>query len=41
MKSKMSKRKAESDSKREFNDQWENELLFIAGPSGKPVVHCV
>lgn len=37
MKSKMSKRKAESDSKREFNDQWENELLFIAGPSGKPL----
>ena len=33
----MSKRKAESDSKREFNDQWENELLFIAGPSGKPL----
>lgn len=33
----MSKRKAESDSKREFNEQWENEFLFIAGPSGKPL----
>lgn len=33
----MSKRKVESDSKREFNEQWENELLFIAGPSGKPL----
>ena len=32
----MSKRKAESDSLREFNEQWENEPLFIAGPSGKP-----
>ena len=22
---------------REFNVQWENELIFIAGPSGKPL----
>ena len=34
---KMSKRKAENDSKREFNKQWENDLLFIAGSSGKPL----
>ena len=34
---KMSKRKAENDSKREFNEQWENELLFIAGLSRKPL----
>ena len=33
----MSKRKAENNSKREFNDQLENELLFIATPSGKPL----
>ena len=33
----MNKRKAETDSKREFNEQWENELLFIAGPSRKPL----
>ena len=26
---------AEDDSRREFNGQWENELLLIAGPSGK------
>ena len=30
----MSKR---SDSKREYNEQLENELLFIAGASGNPV----
>ena len=32
----MSKRKAESE-KREFNEQWENDFLFIAGPTGKPL----
>ena len=37
MQKKMSKRKAENDSKRIFNEQWENELLFIACPSGKPL----
>ncbi|XP_068201631.1 zinc finger MYM-type protein 6-like [Palaemon carinicauda] len=31
----MCKRKAESDSKRQFNKLWENEFLFIASPSGK------
>ena len=34
---KMCERKAENDSKREYNEQWENELLFIARPSGKPL----
>jgi len=34
---KLNRRKAETDSKREFNEQWENELLFIAGPSRKPL----
>ena len=34
---KMSKRKAGSDSKRQFNKVWENEFLFIASPSGKPM----
>ncbi|XP_076311275.1 SCAN domain-containing protein 3-like [Tachypleus tridentatus] len=33
----MSKRKAESDNKRQFNELWENEFLFIASPSGKPM----
>jgi len=33
----MNKRKAETDNKREFNQQWENELLFIAGLSRKPL----
>ena len=33
---KMRKRKAENVSKCEFNEQLENELLFFAGPSGKP-----
>jgi len=33
----MNKRKVETDNKREFNEQWENELLFIAGPSRKPL----
>ena len=33
---KMKKNDAESDSKREFNEQWENEL-FIAVQSGKPL----
>ena len=33
----MSKRKAGSDSKRQFNEVWENEFLFIASPSGKPM----
>ena len=32
----MSKRKAGGDIKRKFNEQWENEFLFIASPSGKP-----
>ena len=32
----MSKRKAEGDIKREFDEQWENEFLFIVSPSGKP-----
>ena len=27
----------ENDSRREFNEQCENELLFIAGPSEKPL----
>ena len=36
------KRKAENGSKREFNEQWENELCIIAGPSGKPLcIVCV
>ena len=34
---KISKGKAENNSKREFIDQCENELLFIAGQSGKPL----
>ena len=29
------KRKCENDSMREFNEHWENELLFISDPSGK------
>ena len=33
----MSKRKAESECKREFNEEWENEFLFIASPAGKPL----
>jgi len=33
----MGKRKAGSDSKRQFNELWENECLFIATPSGKPM----
>ena len=33
----MSKRKAESDCKREFNEEWENDFLFIANPAGKPL----
>ena len=33
----MSKRKAGSDNKRQFNEVWENEFLFIASPSGKPM----
>ena len=33
----MSKRKAASESKRQFNELWENEFLFIASPSGKPM----
>ena len=33
----MSKRKAESEYKREFNEEWENEFLFIASPAGKPL----
>ncbi|XP_076346243.1 uncharacterized protein LOC143244793 isoform X2 [Tachypleus tridentatus] len=33
VKKNMSKRKAESDSKRQFNELWENEFLFIASPS--------
>ena len=32
-----SKRKAGSDSKRQFNEVWENEFLFIASPLGKPM----
>ena len=31
----MIKRSAEGDSKCEFNEQWETELLFIASSSGK------
>ena len=30
-------KKAENDSRREFNEQWQNELLFIAGPLEKPL----
>ena len=37
VKKNMSKRKAGSDSKRQFNEVWENELIFIASPSGKPM----
>ena len=33
---KMRKRKAETVSKCEFNDHWENKLLFIASRLGKP-----
>ena len=33
----MSKRKAGSDSKHQFNKLWENTFLFIASPSGKPM----
>ena len=33
----MSKRKAESDCKREFNEEWKNDFLFIANPAGKPL----
>ena len=33
----MSKRKAGSDSKHQFNEVWENEFLFIASPSEKPM----
>ena len=33
----MSKRKAESDCKHEFNEEWENDFLFIANPAGKPL----
>jgi len=33
----MGKRKAGSDSKRQSNELWENEFLFIATPSGKPM----
>jgi len=33
----MGKRKAGSDSKRQFSELWENEFLFIATPSGKPM----
>ena len=33
----MSKRKAKNDSIRELNEHWQNELLFINGPSGKPL----
>ena len=28
----MSKRKAENDCKREFNEEWKNDFLFIANP---------
>ena len=37
VKKNMSKRKAGSDSKRQFNEVWENEFLFIASPSEKPM----
>ena len=37
VKKNMSKRKAGSDSKRQFNEVWENKFLFIASPSGKPM----
>ena len=33
----MSKRQAESDCKCEFNEEWENDFLFIANPAGKPL----
>ncbi len=33
----MSKRRAETDTKHQFNEQWEDEFLFILGPSGKPL----
>ena len=36
----MSKRKARGSYRadtRQFNEMWENELLFIANPSGKPM----
>jgi len=33
----MGKRKAGSDSKRQFIELWENDFLFIATPSGKPM----
>ena len=33
----MGKRKAESYCKREFNEEWENDFLFIANPAGKPL----
>lgn len=32
----MTKRSADANCKREFNEQWENEFLFILTPSGKP-----
>ena len=37
VKKNMSKRKAGSDSRRQFNEQWEDEFLFIASPSEKPM----
>ncbi len=33
----MSKRRAETETKRQFNEQWEDEFLFIRGQSGKPL----
>ena len=37
MKKNMGKSKAGSKSKLQFNEIWENEFLFIATPSGKPL----
>jgi len=33
----MIKRKAENNLQLAFNEQWENEFLLIAAPSGKPL----